>query len=327
MHETYAGWIGRRHARAPTGGDGRHGAGTAAVRADAVPIVSAPSAPAPRRRRLVAVLLAASALFLGASPVAAGQPPGRPAASLTGMPAPKPTGTLSARVVSHGARTGKVVALTFDDGYAPAVCGALVDVLVETQTPATFFPNSVNVVRAPALWRRVAALGFPIGNHTVSHPYLPRLSFQQQWTQIWSDRVALERVIGEPSLAVFRPPYGAYSPGTLIAARAAGYDIVLNWDASFADSSRRPDGKPWPITSYARAASRGTNGSVILGHCGSSIDLAALPAVIASYRERGFTFVTIPELLGLPGAAPMQFATPVLSATLPAGLRIAPLLP
>ncbi len=276
---------------------------------------------------MAAVLLAVSALCLTAGPVAAGQPSGRPAPSLTGMPAPRPTERLAAQVVSHGPRTQKVVALTFDDGYSPAVCGALVDVLVETQTPATFFPNSVNVVRAPALWRRVTGLGFPIGNHTVSHPYMPGLTFQQQWTQIWSDRVALERVIGAPSLAVFRPPYGAYSPGTLLAARAAGYDIVLNWDASFADSSRRPDGKPWPTTSYARAASRGTNGSVILGHCGSSIDLAALPAVIASYRDRGFTFVTIPELLGLPGAEPMQFAMPLPSAGLPVRLRIAPFLP
>jgi peptidoglycan-N-acetylglucosamine deacetylase len=326
MHESYAGWIGRRDARAAIVGDRRHGALTTAVGADDVPTASASSAPA-RRRRMAAVLLAVLALCLSAGPAAAGQPSGRPATALTGMPAPKPAEQLPAQVVLHGPRTQKVVALTFDDGYGPAVCGALVDVLVETQTPATFFPNSVNVVHAPALWQRVAELGFPIGNHTVSHPYMPGLTFQQQWIQIWNDRVALERVIGEPSLAVFRPPYGAYSPGTLIAAHAAGYDIVLNWDASFADSSRRPDGKQWPTASYARAASRGINGSVILGHCGSSIDLAALPAVIASYRERGFTFVTIPELLGLPGAKPMRFEPPTLRAGLPAGLRVAPFLP
>ena len=119
--------------------------------------------------------------------------------------------------------------------------------------------------------------------------------------------MALEAVIGEPSLSVFRPPYGAYSPGTLLAAHAAGYPIVLNWDASFADSSRRPNGQPWPTSSYVRAASQGQNGSVILGHCGSPIDLAALPGVIAAYQARGFSFVTVPQLLNLPGAAPMVF--------------------
>jgi peptidoglycan/xylan/chitin deacetylase (PgdA/CDA1 family) len=56
-----------------------------------------------------------------------------------------------------------------------------------------------------------------------------------------------------------------------------------------------------------RAASRGENGSVVLGHCGSPIDVAALPAVIDACRARGFAFVTVPQLLNLPGAAPMAF--------------------
>jgi peptidoglycan-N-acetylglucosamine deacetylase len=214
---------------------------------------------------------------------------------------------MSAVLLTHGARTRRVVALTFDDGYNPKACGALVDVLERTATPATFFPNSVNVARTPALWRRVAALGFPIGNHTATHPLMPRLNYREQLAQIETDRRVVEAVIGGPSLSVFRPPYGAFSKGTLLAANEAGYPIVLNWDASFADSSHQRNGRPWPITSYVRAATRGTAGSVVLGHCGNQIDVAALPAVIAAYRSRGFTFVTVPQLLGLPGAAPMDF--------------------
>ena len=261
--------------------------------------------PATRRRRpalLLLLLLAVLAECLDASPAVAAGVSGGLRAGTTQEP--------PAVVLSRGPRDRKVVALTFDDGYNPTTCGALVDLLTETETPATFFPNSVNVVGAPTLWRRVASLGYPIGNHTATHPYLPVLTYQQQWSEITSDRVALERVIGEQSLSVFRPPYGAYSPETLVAAHAAGYGIVLNWDTTFADSSRRPNGQPWPLASYVRAASRGTNGSVVLGHCGSPIDLAALPAVITSYRARGFTFITVPQLLGLPGAAPMHFTAP-----------------
>ena len=252
-----------------------------------------------RRLRLVALALVAAAVVAGISPAFAAGPGGRPR--------PVVTGPQVAVVVTHGSRAAKVVALTFDDGYNPAVCGALVDALVAARVPATFFPNSINVVHAPVLWRRVAALGFPIGNHTATHPFMPRMTYVGQWDQIWSDRVAVEEVIGGPSLSVFRPPYGSYSLGTLLAAHATGYPIVLNWDTSFADSSRRPNGRPWPTSSYVRAASRGTNGSVILGHCGSPIDLAALPGVIAGYRARGFAFVTVPELLDQPGAAPMVF--------------------
>lgn len=216
----------------------------------------------------------------------------------------------TATVITHGPRTAKVVALTFDDGYNPAVCGALVDVLVRTKTPATFFPNSIHVVAAPALWRKIADLGFPIANHSATHPFMPRLLYVDQHAQVWDSRQAIETVIGRPSLSVFRPPYGAYSKGTLIAAHASGYPVILNWDTSFADSSRRRNGRPWPTSSYVRAATKGRNGSVILGHCGNPIDVAALPGVIAAYRARGFRFVTVPELLGLADAAPMRFASP-----------------
>ncbi len=255
------------------------------------------------RRRPAAALLLAAVMLAGVATPALATPPERMSRSL----APEP----QALVLTHGPRSGRAVALTFDDGYDAPVCSALVDELVTTATPATFFPNARHVVRSPALWRRIADLGFPIGNHTMDHPLMTRLGYAEQVRQIASDRAALERVTGRPSLLVFRPPYGAYNATTLAAAAAAGYRHVLNWDASFADSSRRRDGRPWPDEAYVRAASRGRGGSVILGHCGNAIDVAMLRSVVSSYRARGFTFVTVPELLGLPGARPMRFDTPV----------------
>ena len=227
------------------------------------------------------------------------------ASAVAGDAAPR-----SGVLLAHGPRSRKVVALTFDDGYNSRACSALVDELMATATPATFFPNAVYVAGSPTLWRRVAALGFPIGNHSTHHPLMTRLPFAAQLAEIASDRSIADRVLGYPTLSVFRPPFGAWNSTTLDAAGAAGYPIVLNWDVTFADSSRQPNGTPWPTSSYVRAASRGTNGSVILGHCGSRIDLDALPSVIAGYRSRGFTFVTVPELLELPGARPMHFPTP-----------------
>ena len=267
-------------------------------------------------RGLVPVLVAAAVAVVGLTPAAPTARALEPAAvhadaaSVSGSRTPNP-GVL----IAHGPRDQKVIALTFDDGYDSPVCSALVDELMATATPATFFPNAVHVEGSPTLWRHVAALGFPIGNHSTHHPLMSGLPFDRQLSEIASDRSIADRVIGEPTLSVFRPPYGAWDKSTLAAAGAAGYPIVLNWDVTFADSSRRPDGTPWPTSSYVRAASRGTNGSVVLGHCGSKIDLEALPAVIDGYRSRGFTFVTVPQLLGLPGARAMRFPTPPPSAT------------
>jgi peptidoglycan/xylan/chitin deacetylase (PgdA/CDA1 family) len=255
------------------------------------------------------VLAAVAVLAFGptASPAAAMDP-----AAVRALVSAVASGTTASPgvLLAHGPRNRRVIALTFDDGYNSPACSALVDELMATATPATFFPNAVYVAGSPALWRRVAALGFPIGNHTTHHPLMTSLPFARQLSEIASDRQIAERILGQPTLSVFRPPYGAWNKTTLAAAGAAGYPIVLNWDVTFADSSRRPNGSPWPTSAYVQAASRGINGSVILGHCGSRIDNAALPAVIAGYRSRGFTFVTVPELLGLPGAKPMHFPTP-----------------
>jgi len=274
------------------------------------------SRPPVARRRAAPALMLAVAILAGAAAPALATPPERTSRSVA---AARP-----AVVLTHGPRSARAVALTFDDGYDARVCSALVDELVATGTPATFFPNARHVVRSPALWRRIADLGFPIGNHTMDHPLMTRLGYAAQVRQIASDRVALERVIGRPSLLVLRPPYGAYNATTLAAAAAAGYRHVVNWDVSFADSSRRRDGRPWPDASYLRAASRGRGGSVILGHCGSAIDVATLRSVVSSYRARGFTFVTVPELLGLPGARPMRFDTPAPAPTPAPGRRPVP---
>jgi len=212
-----------------------------------------------------------------------------------------------ASVLWHGARTRNVVALTFDDGWGVTNCGRVVDILMRTKTPATFLPTANWVSAAPTFWRHVADLGFPFANHSISHPHMTRLYYSSQFYQINTARLRVESIIKKPMVRVFRPPYGSYNLTTRRAAYAAGFPRLLLWDTTFADSSRRPGGGYWPLSSYLRSATKGIAGSVILGHCGSLVDYQILASVIASYRARGFTFVTVPQILGLPGATAMTF--------------------
>jgi peptidoglycan/xylan/chitin deacetylase (PgdA/CDA1 family) len=229
------------------------------------------------------------------------------AALLLALVLPAQSLAASAVVRTYGSRSVREIALTFDDGWGTANCGKVLDILLATRTPATFLPTLTYVRAAPSFWKRVAALGFPIANHTATHPNLLRLSYAAQLREIASAEAGIEKITGTPMAKVLRPPSGAYNGTTLRAAAAAGYDVVLNWDTTFADTSRRPGGGLWPLSSYQRAASRGIAGSVILGHCGSPVDFAVLARVIAGYRARGFTFVTVPQLLHLPGARTVPF--------------------
>lgn len=204
----------------------------------------------------------------------------------------------SVRVISHGDRGQPLIALTFDDGISPANCRRILATLVEQDVPATFFPFAEAMTLDPAFWRLVAAVGDPVGDHTYSHPQLPRLGLTAQVTEIDRGRRVAEKILGRPLLRVFRPPYGAYNATTLRAAAQTGFPTVLLWDVSDRDTSRHGT-----IAQMRAAAEMGTNGSILLLHCGPNATTYLLADVIAYYRAKGFRFVTIPELLGLPWAS------------------------
>ncbi len=204
-------------------------------------------------------------------------------------------------VFSHGSRAQHVVALTFDDGYSPSATAQILAILESEHVPATFFPYAAAVQRAPSLWRSIAASGYPIANHTATHPDLTSLSAGRVRAQLDEARTTIERITGVPMVDVFRPPYGAWNASVLRDAAAAGCLAAVLWDVDALD---------WtgiPASAIAARAEAGTNGSIVLMHAGPAQTPRALPAIIAWYRSHGYAFVTVPELLGaqLAGLGPL----------------------
>ena len=195
-------------------------------------------------------------------------------------------------VFAHGSRAQHVIALTFDDGYSPSATAQILAILISEHVAATFFPYAAAVQLAPSLWRSVAAAGYPIANHTATHPDLTRLSAGRVRAQLDEARTTIERITGVPMVDVFRPPYGAWNASVLRDAAAAGCLAAVLWDV---------DTRDWtgiPASTIAARAEAGMYGSIVLMHAGPAQTPRALPAIIAWYRSRGYVFVTIPELLG-----------------------------
>ena len=205
----------------------------------------------------------------------------------------------------HGPRDARVIALTIDDDWSVARTGAIFDLLQRASVPATFFPYANATRSDPGLWRAITTAGYPVANHTRSHPWMTRLSPAAQAAEITQAREILEAMTGVAMLPVFRPPYGAYDDGLLEVSRAQGFPTVLLWDTSDADTSLRAT-----PAQLVHAATRGMNGSVLLTHGGPVLTPLILPTVIAIYRDLGFRFVTVPELLGWTPSPPPA-ATPV----------------
>ena len=201
-------------------------------------------------------------------------------------------------MVSHGSRTAKVVALTFDDGWDAQNTAKILAILEASRVNATFFPIGRAIEREPAVWRAVVAAGFPIGDHTYDHHHLKGRCYDVQLAEIQRQADASRRVVGERPMLLLRPPYGEYDRTTRIAAGAAGDADVVLWDI---------DTKDWTGAStraIVARATRGTNGSIVLMHTFVANTALALPRIIATYQARGYQFVTVGQLLGIRGPVP-----------------------
>jgi peptidoglycan-N-acetylglucosamine deacetylase len=196
--------------------------------------------------------------------------------------------------VFHGPRDERVIALTIDDGWSPRRTEAIFEVFQRLGVAATFFPYAEAAELDPGLWRAISDAGYPIGNHTRSHPLMTKLSPDARASEILIARKVVESMIGGPMLPVFRPPFGAFDTALVELAAQLGYPTVLLWDTSDADTSRHTTAER-----LIASALRGRAGSVVLAHGGPALTPHILPAVIARYRDLGFRFVTVPQLLGL----------------------------
>jgi peptidoglycan-N-acetylglucosamine deacetylase len=190
----------------------------------------------------------------------------------------------------------KLIALTFDDGWSPPAARLILATLVQQHVAATFFVNSTYVHWDPALWRQIAAAGFVIGNHTYDHRDMTTLTTYQIVADIRKDARVFKELTGFTMSPIFRPPFGARNRMVDAAVRIAGYPTEVLWDTVSGDTgAARSDAR------QLASATAGGPGSIVLMHVGPASTPRILASVIASYRARGFTFVTIPQLLAASG--------------------------
>jgi peptidoglycan/xylan/chitin deacetylase (PgdA/CDA1 family) len=196
--------------------------------------------------------------------------------------------------VTHGSRATRTVALTFDDGFNVPACMSIVETLLKKDATATFFPNGQYVREAPSFWHWVASHGFPVGSHGTTHHDATTLSAELLLLSLGSERRILDESLGVPSIDAYRPPYGSYNSLVLQVAGLAGYPLAVGWDVDSRDQLGVAS-----VAQEVANATTGSNGSIVLMHCGAPLTPLALPAIIDAYRGRGFSFVTIPQMFGL----------------------------
>ncbi|WP_326586667.1 polysaccharide deacetylase family protein [Streptomyces sp. NBC_01294] len=106
--------------------------------------------------------------------------------------------------------TASAMVLTFDDGPDPRYTPGILDTLARYDVRAMFFVCGEMAVENRDLMRRMAAEGHVIGNHTWTHPLIPKLSRPALASEIGRTSEVVQKALGEAPLW-FRAPYGAWN--------------------------------------------------------------------------------------------------------------------
>lgn len=122
----------------------------------------------------------------------------------------------------------RVVLLTIDDApdkYALDMAKTLKSLGVK----AIFFVNGhfINTPEEAAILKEIFGLGFPIGNHTLSHRNLSDLTKEDTYTEIVSLNDRIEEIIGERP-KFFRAPFGVNTDESRKIAEEEKM-LIMNW--------------------------------------------------------------------------------------------------
>lgn len=187
-------------------------------------------------------------------------------------------------------RKAKCIALTFDAGPSEDT-PHLLDVLKEEKVPATFFLlGRDHVLKHPDTVRRIEAEGHEVANHTWSHEILTGKEPGEIRAELEKTQDAIERITGKrPRL--MRPPQGRTDDEVSKVSEELGLSQIL-WSATAKDYSTTDS-----ALIRKRILDQAGQDGIILLHDIYKGTVPAVPGIIHTLKKRGYTFVTVPQLM------------------------------
>ena len=216
------------------------------------------------------------------------------------LPPPDP-GTGLSTIVDRGTNGRLEVALTFDAGADTGYSAAILDLLRDEGIPATFGMTGIWAQENVDLVQRMAAEGHQLMNHTWDHSSLtgantqmPAMTPEQVAQQLADTEAVVRDLTGYEMRPYFRPPYGDYDAASLGYLYDNGYYLSIWWTC---------DTRGWAgwgaqeIIDYC--TTNIAEDEIILLHVGAAAagDFEALPGLIQFFRDSGYAFVTIEQML------------------------------
>ncbi len=234
----------------------------------------------------------------------------------TQSPRPKTGSNSLPAYVSHGPRTRKWIALTFDADMYPWMYAErdrvsmvdlrIVDLLEATHTPATIFLNGLFVRAYSALTKRLASNpNIELANHSWDHagwisdcrnttPIRPPMTRR---TEVTTTEAIIDRVTGV-KVQFFRFPGFCSTSSDVALVRSLG-ETSIGSDCFFGDAFG------WSARRQVASVEGGCiRGSIVVTHLNGPpfhpYVYEALKTLIPWWKARGWKVVTVGQLLGHP---------------------------
>jgi peptidoglycan/xylan/chitin deacetylase (PgdA/CDA1 family) len=194
--------------------------------------------------------------------------------------------------IAHGPRNVSKIALTFHGAGAPDFAAPLLKLFKSTGTKVSIFAVGTWLVADPLIANRIISEGHDLGNHTMTHTQMKTISAKRVDSEISKCAAELTKLIGNHG-AWFRPSGTQFStPLIRAAALKYGYGQCISYEVDskdFQDPSKK--------SVINNVMNNVKNGSIISLHLGHKVTLDAMPTLLTSLHDKGFTPVTLTELL------------------------------
>lgn len=184
----------------------------------------------------------------------------------------------------------KKIALTFDTAWGEQYLQNTMDVLKRYNVKATFFIVGKWAERYPELTLNIYNDDHEIGNHSLNHMQMTKLSKNETLAEIKDAEVIIENITGErPRL--FRAPFGEYNNMLVSGAKDLNYSMI-QWNIDSLDLEGFNNQEI-----IDRVVSKADNGAIVLLHTNTQSTPEVLPQIIEKLRKNGYKFVKVSELL------------------------------
>lgn len=189
----------------------------------------------------------------------------------------------------------KVLYLTFDAGFENGNTPAILDALKKHHAPAAFFVVGNFLKTSPDLVKRMVKEGHIVGNHTLNHLDMSKLSSKEEFQKEISGVEDLyKKITGKPMKKLYRAPQGKYSTQNLQMAKDLGYKTFF-WSLAYVDWYE--NNQPTKEEAFDKLLKRIHPGAIVLLHSTSSTNAQILDELLTKWEEMGYTFKSLDAFL------------------------------